>query len=81
MFAIVFRHARLVVVLPSAAAFDAAKAVLLPFRDESAHTADEYAVAAQSIQGQEMSIEAAMAAGILDEDGDAPDGATVYVAA
>ena len=81
MFAIVFRSARLVVVLPSREAFDAAKAALLPFEDEAAHTADEYATAAQGIQGQEMDIEAAIGAGILDEGADPANGATVYVAA
>lgn len=81
MYAIVFRSARLVVSLASASAFDAAKAALLPFEDESAHTAEEYAEVAQAIRGQEMSIEAAKEAGILDEDAFPVPGATVYVAA
>lgn len=81
MFAIVFRVAHLVVVLPSVSTFEAAKSALLPFEDESAHTADEYAAVCQSIQGQEMSIEGAKAAGILDEDGQATENASVYVAA
>lgn len=86
MFAILFRVPHLVLVLPSASAFDAAKAALLPFADEreardAGLTAEDYSTACQSIQGQEMSIEAAKAAGILDEDGQATENASVYVAA
>ena len=81
MYAIIFRSACLVVSLPSASAFESAKAALAPFEDESGHTAEEYAEVAQSIQGQEMSIEATKAAGILDEDANPAPGATVYVAA
>lgn len=86
MFAIVFAHASLVVSLSDRAAFDAAVEVLSPFADESEARRsglswDDYATVSQAIEGQEMSIRAAMAAGILDENGDATSNATVYRAA
>lgn len=78
MFAIVFRSARLVVALPSRSAWSTAVGALTPFEDESAHTADEYAAVAQGIRGQEMSIEAAQEAGLLNEYGDATCNSRVY---
>jgi len=79
MLIIIFATARLAIVPTSP---EAAAEILAPFADErEAHdnglTADDYAAACQSIDGQEFSLSELREVGILDEDGDAAEGVVV----
>jgi len=83
MLIIIFAHASLAVV-PSAP--EAACAALAPFADERAARDaglgwDDYADAAQSVDGQEFSVRQLIDVGVLDEDGNPVEGVVVLRAA
>lgn len=79
-FVVSFRSARLFVEV-DADGFASAKAALSPFLSPVVSgDADEYAKAAQSVDGQEYSLKGAKEAGLLDEDGNAAEGVQLFQA-
>lgn len=64
----------------SAEEFTRTKELLTPFLSPVVADADEYAKAAQSVDGQDYSFEGARAAGLLTEDGDAAEGVELFQA-